>query len=246
MKQNSQRKKIIVANWKMNPQTLKEAEAIFSSLKTGFKKLKKVEIVVCPPFVYLSSLKEKAKKLAVQLGAQNCFWEEKGAFTGEISPLMLRNMKVSYVIIGHSERRRLFFEDDEIILKKVKAVLKNKMTPIICVGETKEEREKGLTFEVLKRQTESILKGIQKSNLPKIILAYEPVWAIGTGSSCSQEDAVSAILFLRKLAAEKFGKKLGNEIRILYGGSVNQKNVGLYLSEPWIDGVLIGSASLHW
>jgi len=235
--------KIVVANWKMNPQSLLKAKKLFNSLKNWVKRnsdvLKNIGIIICPPFVYLESLskllKNKKYQLKINLGAQDLFWEEKGAFTGEISPRMLKDFKVKYVIVGHSERRKILRESDEMINKKLKAAIKEKLKPILCIGETERERKERKTFKVLKTQLRAALKNISniKPQTSNLILAYEPIWAIGTGNPCQPEDAKEVLIFLRKF----------NRFPILYGGSVNSKNVKDYIKVGF-DGLLVGGASL--
>jgi len=230
-------KKLIVANWKMNPTTLKGAKRLFYQIKTGIKKyshvLQNIKIIVCPPFVFLPSLSQMAKKGKILLGVQNFFFEEKGAFTGEISPSMLKDFRVKYVILGHSERRKYFGETDEIINKKLKKAIEKKFKPILCIGETKKERESKKTFKVLKKEIEKAIFGIK--NLKNLILAYEPIWAIGTGNPCKPEQAKEVLIFVKK--------KLKN-IPVLYGGSVNLKVAKDYI-DVGFDGLLIGGASLR-
>jgi triosephosphate isomerase len=224
--------KLIVANWKCNPTTLKEANFLFNSIRKGLRNFKNIEVVICPPFIYLPIVHRSPFKL----GAQDCFWEEKGAFTSQISPLMLKDLGCEYVIIGHSERRALG-ETDEMINKKLKAVIKAKLRPILCIGETEKERKKGKTFQVLKSQIKKALSGISSFTVhrSKFIFAYEPVWAIGTGNPCQPKEAKEVLEFLRK--------KLKN-IPILYGGSVNSKNAKDYI-EVGFNGLLVGGASLN-
>ena len=212
-------KSLIIANWKMNPQTLAEAKQLFDSIKKGISNIKNIEIIICPPFVFIPNLTPQISNL--KLGAQNCFWEAKGAYTGEISPLMLKKLGCRYVIVGHSERRRYFGETDEMINKKIKAVLKNGLKPVLAVENTV--------------QCEKCLKGISKKELKKIILAYEPIWAIGTGKACGISEAKKANLEIRKVFKENV---------ILYGGSVNSQNAGNYMKEAGFQGLLVGSASL--
>jgi triosephosphate isomerase len=236
-------KPLIVANWKMNPTSQKEAKELFDSLKRGLRNIKKTEVVVCPPFVYLLNLKSKI--LNLKLGAQDCFWELGGAFTGEISPSMLKDLGVKYVIIGHSERRKILQETDEMIAKKLKAVLKLKLCPIFCVGETQKEREKGETFKTLEREIKNGLKKIPKSQIEKIVIAYEPIWAIGTKNPCRADDALTCALFIRKVISRISYKKTARKIRILYGGSVDSQNAKDYLKNQQINGLLVGGASLN-
>lgn len=237
------KKIIIVANWKCNPTSLKEAKIIFHSIRSQLKReaniLKNVKVVICPPFVYLpcfQKLNLGPLTSTLFLGSQDCFWEEKGAFTGEISPSMLKNLGCQYVILGHSERRQLLNETDELINKKLKAVLRTKLKSILCIGETAIERKKGMTFKVLNEQLKKTLRNFSNlQSLPSnIIFAYEPVWAIGTGNSCQPKEAKSVLLFLKK-----FLKKS----KILYGGSVNSKNAPDYIKIGF-DGLLVGGASL--
>jgi triosephosphate isomerase len=231
---------LIVANWKCNPTTLKGTKLLFDSVKNGLQNIKNVEVVICPPFVYLPSLLEFLStwiKIQVGLGAQDCFWEDQGAFTGEISPKMLKDLGVKYVIIGHSERRKYLNETDEMISKKIKAALKAKLKPILCIGETEKERKLGKTLQVLKKQLKMGLKNISNIELrtSNFILAYEPVWAIGTGKACQPEDAKKIYLFLRKIL---------KKTPILYGGSVNSQNARDYIKIGKFQGLLVGGASL--
>jgi triosephosphate isomerase (TIM) len=223
---------LIAANWKMNPVSKKEAEELFEEIKKGIKGLKS-EVVICPPFVFLPAL-AKANG-SVPLGAQNCFWEEKGAFTGEISAAMIKDSEISYVIIGHSERRKYFGETDEIVNKKIKKASDLGLKIIFCIGETAEERDAGKKEEVLKRQVQEGLKDIV--DIDNVNVAYEPVWAIGTGNNCSVEETKKSIDYIRQ-----FVKK---ETRILYGGSVKSENSGAYVKEAGSNGLLVGGASLN-
>ncbi len=236
-------KPLIVANWKMNPTNQKEAGRLFNSLKRGLKNVSKAEVVICPPFVYLGGL--KIKDLSFKLGAQNCSWQEKGAFTGEISPHMLKDLGMKYVIVGHSERRKIFQESDQMAAEKLKAVLKLNLIPILCIGETGEQRKEGETFKVLEKEIKNGLKGILKSQIGKVVVAYEPIWAIGTKNPCSSDDALTVTLFIRKVISQIFGKKAGKNIKILYGGSANSQNSRDYLKEEGINGLLVGGASLN-
>jgi triosephosphate isomerase len=220
---------LVVANWKMNPVSKKEAKEIFDGIKEGIKNIKNTEVVVCPPFIYLAELK------GLPLGAQDIFYEEKGAFTGEVSALMLKNLGVEYVIIGHSERRKYFGETDEIINQKIKSALQADLKVIFCIGETAEEREAGKKNEVLERQIKIGLEGI--NNLENINIAYEPVWAIGTGNNCAASEAKEALEFIRKFMPEN--------TRVLYGGSVKSENSAPYVKEAGANGFLVGGASLN-
>jgi len=235
-------KPLIVANWKMNPKTLKEAKTIFSFLERGIKTIKKAGIVLCPPFSYISSFNPKNSNLA--LGSQDCFSKNEGAFTGEISPLQLKDLKCRYVILGHSERRKYLKEGNEMISEKIKKALEAGLIPILCIGESLEQREGNKTIEVLKEQIKQSLKGISKKKLKKLIIAYEPVWAIGTGSPCPVNEAQSMGLLVKKILSDSYGKALSGEVKILYGGSVNSENASFYIKEAFFDGLLVGGASL--
>ena len=237
-------KSFVVANWKMNPQTFAEAKFLFNLIKKKVKKVKKIEVVICPPFLYSSLLTaKKIYNLKIKLGAQNCFWEEKGAYTGEISPSMLKGFGIEYVIIGHSERRRILGETDEMINKKIKKIISLKLKPIFCIGETKKEkREKE---KVLKNQIRKGLKGILRKDIKNIIIAYEPVWAIGTGVNCSVEETMSTVILIRKIISRLYRITPIQSFPILYGGSVNSKNANCYLKESGVNGLLVGGASLN-
>ncbi len=238
-------KPLIVANWKCNPQTLQEAKRLFDLVKIGVKNIKKVEEVICPPFIYLSAIKPYNHKV-IKLGAQNCFWEKEGAYTGEISLSMLKDIGCKYVIVGHSERRGYFKETDEMINKKLKAVLKEKLTPILCVGETKEQRNNGETDKILRKQVETALKNVSsfKFQVSRLYIAYEPIWAIGTGEPCDVEEAQKIGLLIRKIILRLYSSKSAKNVQILYGGSVNSKNAAGYIKEAGLQGLLVGGASL--
>lgn len=238
-------KPLIVANWKMNPKSLKEAKQLFNSVKKEIKNFKKVEVVICPPFIYIPTF-QQTNNPTIKLGAQDCFWEKGGAYTGEVSPSMLKNLGCNYVIIGHSERRKHFKETDDMINKKIKTALITKINPIFCLGETIEERKGGKTQKVLKKQLISGFKNISKSLIlnSKFSIAYEPLWAIGTGNPCDFKEAQKINLFLRKFIAQIFNNKLAKKIRIIYGGSVNSKNASFYIKEAKMNGLLVGGASL--
>lgn len=233
---------LIVGNWKMNPQNSLQVENLLQDIKNEMKNFsfEQKEVVICPPFIYLSNVQHLLSN-DVKLGAQNCFWEEKGAFTGEISPLQLKNLNVKYVIIGHSERRQYLGETDEMIAKKLKAVLEARLSPILCIGETKEEREAEKTAEILKHQLKNDLKDTPQAN--KLIIAYEPIWAIGTGNFCEADEALSNLLFIKKQLLKLFPKNLAEKIKILYGGSVDSKNAKDYI-DVGFNGLLVGGASL--
>ncbi len=242
-------KTLVVANWKCNPTTLKEAKQLFNLVKRGAGKIKKTEVVICPPFIYLTILKRApafAKSYGgLAFGSQDCFWEKSGAYTGEISPAMLKDLGCQYVIVGHSERRRYFEETEEIINKKLKAVLETKINPILCIGETQEERKQEKTESVLRNQITSGLKGVSAVKFSKITIAYEPVWAVGTGNPCNVEEAQKMGLLIRKIISESYNSKTAKNLRILYGGSVNSKNAAGYIKEARLQGLLVGGASLN-
>lgn len=226
----------------MNPASQKEAKEIFELVKKGFKNQKNAEIVICPPFVYLPAV--ASGKGGFALGGQNCFYEEKGAYTGEISALMLKNMGAEYVILGHSERRKYFNETDQQINKKIKKALLAGLKVILCVGENAEENKQGKKNQVLKTQLEGCLEKIARDEIKNIIIAYEPVWAIGTGNNCSIDETMSSILSIRQIISRLYNRKIADHVRILYGGSVNSNNSGSYIKEARANGLLVGGASL--
>ena len=234
-------KNLIIANWKMNPASLKEAKALFEKIKKGIKNVKS-EVIICPPFVYLPAVTQSTGGFAI--GAQNCFWEEKGAFTGEISTLQLRDFEIDYVILGHSERRKYFNETDSEINKKIKKALLAKLKVILCVGENKEEWTDGKKSEVLEKQIIKDLKGITAKEVKNIVIAYEPIWAIGTGNNCSVDETMSSILFIRKIIWKLYNREIADNIRILYGGSVKSENSAFYVKNAGANGLLVGGASL--
>lgn len=203
-----------------------------------------VDVVVCPPFVCLAAAAEALKGSNIALGAQNMHFDEKGAYTGEIAPNMLKELGVEYVIIGHSERRQYFGETDESVNKKVTVALAHGLNPIMCVGETLEEREKGITEKVVEKQTREGLKGLEGQDVQRVVIAYEPVWAIGTGKTATSDQANEVIAFIRGIVSDMFGKDVADKIRIQYGGSMNPKNASELMAMPDIDGGLIGGASL--
>lgn len=235
------RKPIIAGNWKMN-KTIKEGLEFIDGVKG--KTEGDVEVLICAPFTLLKDLKEATKGTNIKIGAQNMHFEEKGAFTGEISPLMLKELDMDYVVIGHSERRQYFNETDETVNKKVLKALEVGIDPILCVGETLEEREAGNTKDVCKVQVEKALENVSKEDLAKVVIAYEPVWAIGTGKTATSEDANDVIAYIREVVANLYGE-LANEVRIQYGGSVKPSNVAEIMNQSDIDGALVGGASLE-
>ena len=233
---------IIAGNWKMN-KTISEGVALISEIKDVANNTD-VEAVVCVPYISLQAAKKELEGSKVKLGAQNMHWEESGAFTGEISPLMLKEIGVDYVVLGHSERRQYFNETDETVNKKIKAALSHDIKPILCIGETLEQRENGEAKDVIKSQILKAIEEIDANDMAKIVVAYEPIWAIGTGKTSSSEDANEMISFIRVALEEKYGEDTSEEVRIQYGGSVKPNNVSEIMSQSDIDGALVGGASL--
>lgn len=236
------RKPIIAGNWKMNLNSNQALEFIDELSKVQLNQ--DVETIICPPAIHLYPLKEKAKAKGISLGAQNMYYEEAGAFTGEISPEMLKNIGIDYVILGHSERRTIFKECDLMIEKKVEAAFKFGVKPILCVGESLEEREAGKAEEKVASQLTSALEKLDKNCAQDLVVAYEPIWAIGTGKTASSQDAKDMVNFIRERLAEIFGKEIADKIRILYGGSVKPSNIKELMEGGVIDGALVGGASL--
>ncbi len=233
---------IIAGNWKMN-NTNEGTKALIKELAPLVADAK-CEVVVCVPFTDIDTARKALRGTNIKLGAQNVHWAPKGAFTGEISADMLKELKVEYVIIGHSERRQYFGETDASVNARVKAALEAGLKPIICVGETLQEREAGKTAEVVIRQTNGAFEGIDRALLKRIVIAYEPVWAIGTGKTATAQDANDTIAVIRKAVRKLYGKTSANAMRIQYGGSMNPKNASELMAQPEIDGGLIGGASL--
>jgi triosephosphate isomerase (TIM) len=231
---------MIAGNWKMNT-TVTEAVNLVKEMRHGLDEVRNVEKVVCPPFVSLAAVRDIIKGTSIKLGAQNLYFEEKGAYTGEISPTMLAELCV-IVILGHSERRQYFNETDEIVSKKIKAALKFGLRPILCIGEKLEENEAGKTEAVVTGQLKGSLAGIEYTN--KLTIAYEPVWAIGTGKAATSQQANDTIGLIRRTVSSMYGIKAAEETRILYGGSVNAANTTELMSQSEIDGALVGGASL--
>ncbi len=236
------RRPIIAGNWKMY-KTPSEAVSLIEELKPLVKDAQ-AEVVVCPPFICLPAAKEALDDSNIKLGAQNMYWEEQGAFTGEVAPGMLKEAGVEYVIIGHSERRQYFGETDEMVNKKVLSAVSHNLIPIICVGETLEQREQGVTEKVVDTQTRAALKGLTADVADRVVIAYEPVWAIGTGRTASSDDANEVIGYIRKVVESVLGSQAAAQIRILYGGSVKPDNAAELMNMPEIDGGLVGGASL--
>jgi triosephosphate isomerase len=242
------RKPLISGNWKMHHTHL-EAIAVVQKLSyaLGEADYDRVDVSVHPAFTALRSIQTllDADRIPMALGAQDCFWEDKGAFTGEVSPIMLAKLAVAYVIVGHSERRQLFGETDEAVNKKAHAVLRAGMTPIICVGETLDEREAGGTEDKVRGQVEAGTVGLKSEQVGGLVIAYEPIWAIGTGRNATAEDAQATIAAIRQQVAKLHGRPAGVAVRIQYGGSVKPTNIAELMDQPDIDGALVGGASLE-
>ena len=235
---------LIAGNWKMfktGPEAFKTAAELVHRVRD----VDGVDIMIAPPFTALSHAADAVRNSRVALGAQNMFWEAKGAYTGEISPVMLKDMGCSYVIIGHSERRQYFGETDETVNKKIQAALLHQLVPILCVGESEQQRDAGDTFSVLDKQIRFGLKGFSSEALRTLVIAYEPVWAIGTGKTATNAQAQEVHQFLRGLMEEIFSNPLAKSIRILYGGSVKPGNIRELMGMPDVDGALVGGASLE-
>ena len=238
------RKPLIAGNWKMfktGPEALETADRLVKLLSTTMD----VDVMIAPPFTALALVSDLLKKTRISLGAQNIFWEAEGAYTGEISASMLVSAGCRYVIVGHSERRQYFGETDDTVNKKIMAAVKNNLIPVMCIGESETERESKETFSVLDRQVQKGLKGFSANEMETLVMAYEPVWAIGTGKTATADQAQEVHLFLREMLEKKFGNNLAKSIRILYGGSVKSDNITELMTMPDIDGALIGGASLE-
>jgi triosephosphate isomerase len=236
------RKPLIAGNWKMY-KTASEAVTLATEVRDGAKDAE-AEVLVAPPFTALHAVAAALKGSPVALGAQDMHWENEGAFTGAVSPLMLRDGGCSHVILGHSERRQLFGETDDGVAKKAEAAFKHGLTPIVCVGETLAERESGRTMEVTQRQTERALRGLTGDQVARLVVAYEPVWAIGTGRTATPDQAQEVHAYLRRLVDRSHGEAAAAAVRILYGGSVKPDNIGSLMAQADIDGALVGGASL--
>lgn len=237
------RKIIIAGNWKMY-KNLKDGQDLAIALRRELYSIENVDIVVCPPYTLLVSLADCLETSNIFVGAQDCYWLDEGAFTGEVSPKMLKDAGCKFVIIGHSERRQFFAETNESVNKKIKAVLTHGLTPIMCVGETLFEREKGLTFKVLEDHLQNGLKDIAVRDAQRLIIAYEPVWAIGTGKTATPQQAQEAHKYIRDLLVKMYNKETAETIRIQYGGSVKPENTTELMTQPDVDGALVGGASL--
>lgn len=238
------RKPMVAANWKMY-KTVSEAVSFAEDLQREVGLCKDREVVIAPPFTSIPALREVLNQEGFKLAAQNLHWEEKGAFTGEVSGVMLKDLGCEYVIIGHSERRHLFGETDEMVRKKVAAAFRYGLVPIACVGEVLDEREAGRTFDVVGTQLKEAVPGLNAEQAAKLVIAYEPVWAIGTGKTATPDQAQEVHAFLRRQYASIFDKSIANQLRILYGGSVKPDNVDALMAQADIDGLLVGGASLE-
>jgi len=233
-----------MANWKLNPTTLTQAKQLFLDIRKGLgKKTDKVEVIIAPPMPYISELQKLSPAGRIKLGAQDVYHEEKGAFTGEVSLPMLRSVGVSHVIVGHSEKRAAG-ETDKEIYQNVQSVIKGKTTAVVCVGETKRDKE-GSYFGIVESQLKSALKDLKPADLKYVTIAYEPVWAIGSGKTATAEDVQEMRLFIKKVLADKFNRVAAAKIPVLYGGSVNKQNAETLLTEGQADGFLVGGASLR-
>jgi triosephosphate isomerase len=238
------RKKVIAGNWKMN-NDLTETQNLISKLSNGLSKEKiNCDVIVCPPFTSLMEASSLLKNTTIKLGAQNMFYEDSGAYTGEISASMLKSVGCEYVILGHSERRTFFYDTNEVINKKIKKALESGLKPIFCIGETLEQREKNVTIEVIKQQLTIGLGDISENSLSNIIVAYEPVWAIGTGRNATPEQAEDVHKYIRSWIKEKYSSNVAENLVIQYGGSVKPDNAKELLSQKDIDGALVGGACL--
>jgi len=238
------RKKLIAANWKMY-KTPSQTREFFSAFRPLVEGHTRDEIVVCPPFIDIHAALDAAQDSNIGIGAQNMYWEKEGAYTGEISAPMIAGSGCTHVIIGHSERRQYFGETDDTVNVKLKVALDTGLTPIVCVGEVLEEREAGITDDVLRRQCSVAFRGMSAAKAAKLVVAYEPVWAIGTGKTATPQIASEAHLTIRSEVANAFGKEFADNVRILYGGSVKPDNAKALMSEEEIDGALVGGASLN-
>lgn len=237
------RRIIIAGNWKMN-KNISESIDLANSIKRSLYDVEEVEIVVCPPFTSLSDVNEITMDTNIKLGAQDCFWQTEGAFTGEVSAVMLKNVGCEYCIIGHSERRQFFGETNETVNKKLKVLLKENIKPIVCVGEKLEERKSGKTFDVIKDHVVNSLAGISSEEMSRTVIAYEPVWAIGTGVNATKEQAEEAHKYIRTLLGQMHGDEVAKSVRIQYGGSVKPENIKELILQEDVDGALVGGASL--
>jgi triosephosphate isomerase len=236
------RKAIMAGNWKMN-NTIEEAVKLVEELKPLVRGAN-CDVVICPTFVCLDAVLKAVKGSNIKVGAQNMYFEEKGAFTGEVSPVMLQKMGVDYVVIGHSERRQYFNETDESVNKKLKAAFNHTLVPILCVGESLEQRETNITEEIVGNQVKLDLEGLTATEVETLVIAYEPIWAIGTGKTATDEQANEVNAFIRKTVAGLYGQEVADKTRIQYGGSVKPSTIKAQMAKSDIDGALVGGASL--
>ncbi|MFX1386061.1 MAG: triose-phosphate isomerase [Promethearchaeota archaeon] len=239
------RKPIIGGNWKMNRGTPEESKEMLKNLIPLVKGIYNVDIVIAAPFTVLTNAYKILKDTNIKLGAQNMYFEEKGAFTGEISPKFLKNIGVEYVILGHSERRDIFKESDELINRKLKKALSINLKPIVCIGEHLKEREAGKTKEIIDYQIRETFKDLTKEEILKTVIAYEPIWAIGTGKTATPEQAEEIHIYIRDLLSKRYDKETAESIRIQYGGSIKPNNAESLFNKKSIDGGLVGGASLE-
>jgi triosephosphate isomerase (TIM) len=243
MEEIKMRKPIIAGNWKMH-KTIAEAVEFVNDIKDKVNNTD-VEAVICAPFTLLKDLKEATKGTNIKIGAQNMHYEDKGAFTGEVSAPMLNELNIDYVVLGHSERRQYFNETNETVNKKVLKALEAGIDPILCIGETLEEREADKTKDVCRVQVEKALENVSKDDMKKVVIAYEPIWAIGTGKTATAEQANDVIAYVREVVKGLYGEEISEEVRIQYGGSVKPSNVAEIMNQSDIDGALVGGASLQ-
>lgn len=238
--------KIIIANWKVNPMKLKEAEKMAADIREKAASFSEKEVIICPPFVYLNRLQEILANSGIKLGAQNIFSEMQGAYTGEVSVGMLKDFDCNYAIIGHSERRKYFRETNEEVNRKIKLAMKNKVAPILCVGEDQIEKENEQTMQVIEEQLMNALLDVTEKMIVNcgLVVAYEPVWAIGTGHNADPEEVLSANIFIKKLLIKLYGRNILKRVNIVYGGSATSKTALMYMEESGMNGLLVGSASL--
>ncbi|KAA3611324.1 MAG: triose-phosphate isomerase [Calditrichaeota bacterium] len=237
------RKKVIAGNWKLHKSN-SEAQQLANQIKIRSTDIKNADIILCPPYTALTVVHDVIKDSEIGLGAQNMYWEKSGAFTGEINAEMIKSTGAGYVIIGHSERRQYFGETDETVNKKIKAALDEGLKPIVCVGESLEERESDITAKIIETQVNGALSGLTAQQMADLIIAYEPVWAIGTGKTATPEQAQEVHAQIRALVDSQFGNDVSSNIRIQYGGSVKEENAEILLGQPDIDGALVGGACL--
>ena len=237
------RKTIIAGNWKMY-KTLREGQELVIALRRELYQIEDVDIVVCPPYTLLAYLADALETSNILIGAQDLYWQDEGAFTGEVSPVMLKDIGCKFVIVGHSERRQYFGETNESVNNKIKAALKHDLTPIVCVGETLSQRESDKTLKVLQDHIENGLKDISDTDIVRMVIAYEPVWAIGTGKNATPQQAQEAQKYIRDLLRKMYNNDIADTVRIQYGGSVKPENITELMSQPDVDGALVGGASL--